>query len=187
MVFVQSLQSLDSDVLRTAHGDRRAFQNVYDATHEKVSRAVRRLVRDECMSDEVVTDTYLQAWRNAAKYVPGRSSVQSWLLMMARCRAMDALRRQARIRGRRAPIEAAADVCSDEPETEPAEAREMATIIAEYIKALPRKQREAIQAAFFDGRTHSEVAAYLDQPLGTIKTRIRLGLASLRRGLEGRG
>ena len=177
--------ALQHELILCAHGDRAAFRNIYDATHQKVSGAVRRIVRDEHMADEVVADTYVQAWRHASAYVPGRSSVTSWLIMMARSRALDALRSQARVQTWRAPIEAADDICSEEPDLAPAEVRELAKSVAVFLRELPRKQREAIQQAFFEGRTHREAATYLDQPLGTVKTRIRLGLASLRRGLEG--
>lgn len=179
--------TLQQEVLLCAHGDRHAFRALYEATHVRVARAVKRIVRDEHLADEVIADTFLQAWRRASSYSPSRSSVVSWLTMIARSRALDAVRSHTRLRARLASLEGAEHIGSDEDVGASAEAQEVTRQLADSLRRLPLKQQEAIRATYFHGLTHREAADRLKQPLGTVKTRVRLGLASLRRSLDGRG
>ena len=137
-------------------------------------------------AEEVLLDVYMKAWKYAAAYSDVRGSVQAWLLIMARNSAID------RIRQRRAQPAAVAFEPESFPEpVDPAATPEEESAIAErrrrvqgVLNELPPEQREALMLAFFAGLTHAELAERLGQPLGTVKSRIRMGLIRLRGLLE---
>ena len=173
-------------VQRMAQGHQDALAQLYDQTSSMVNGLLLRILERSQDAEEVLLDVYMKAWKYAAGYSEMRGSVQSWLLIMARNAAID------RIRQRRAQPAAVAF----EPEAFPEPVDPSATPEEESASAvgrrrvrrvlddLPHEQRQALLLAFFAGLTHAELAERLGEPLGTVKSRIRMGLIRLRSVLE---
>jgi len=132
------------------------------------------------VAEEVVQDAFVAAWRRAATYQPERGEPRSWLLSIVHHRAIDRLRAGAADRSARVDVELASALAPAEDALAPLWSRLDRAEIDRALRTLPGEQREAIELAFFAGLTHSEVAERTGQPLGTVKGRIRLGLARLR-------
>jgi RNA polymerase sigma-70 factor (ECF subfamily) len=174
-------------VAAVAAGDAEALGALYERHGGTAYALAAAIVRDAADAEDVVASTFAQLWRGAASFDAARGSVGAWITMMARTRALDALR--ARRRRTQLHERAAAEDDeglavpaggSGEPADVDAERREVASAVRASLDALPAAQREAIELAFFQGLSHSDVAAALQQPLGTVKTRIRAGLQRLR-------
>jgi RNA polymerase sigma-70 factor, ECF subfamily len=169
-------------IRRVAHGDADALAALYDRHSRSVYSLAFRIVGDGSEAEEVVQDVFAQAWRQAERYDTTRGAVVAWLLMMTRSRAID------RIRARRGLPPLAPDGWKGLSEVvDPGAGPELQTLSGEQIRrlqtalhSLPLAQRLTIQLAFYEGLTHVEIAERLEEPLGTIKTRIRLGLLRLR-------
>lgn len=181
----------DLDVVRAmAAGDESAATVLYDRHGAAMYGLALRVVGEAADAEEVVLDAFAQAWRDASRYDGSRGSVLGWLTTITRTRALDLVR----ARGRRARATDAATVALDEPaamgsgpsapDVQVQEA-ETADVVQRALQTLSAPQRQAIELAFFEGLTHHEVAARLQQPLGTVKTRIRQGLLKLRDTLQG--
>jgi RNA polymerase sigma-70 factor (ECF subfamily) len=168
---------------RIAGGESAAMAELYDATNRRIFGLILRILRQHEASEDVLVEVYAQAWRQAATYDPERGSALAWLLKIARSRAIDALRARAR-EPVLSPIEDAQSVpdSTADPEGATSEAERRGIVRAALVQ-LVRDQREAIELAYFRGMSHSEIAARLGEPLGTIKTRIRLGMQRLRESL----
>lgn len=168
-------------IRRIAEGDADAMA----ALHAESSRLVRlltlRILRDAADAEEVAADTFLQVWRTARRFDHQRGSAQTWLAMIARTRAIDRLRsrRQAAFEGL---DHADPAVSGGSPERVLDRARQ-ARELRRALEALPRMQREVVDLAFFEELSHTEIAGRTGQPLGTVKTRIRRGLRTLRETL----
>jgi len=149
------------------------------------SLLVRMLV-NEMEAQEVLQDTFVQIWRRAHKYDPGRSSPMAWMIMIARGLALDRLRSRSRRSATHAAFER--EVASLEVEeingARQVERDELAVACAAALNRLPEDQGHALQMAFLRGWTHEEIACAVGEPLGTIKARIRRGLLSLRKALK---
>lgn len=172
-------------VQRVASGERDALADLYDQTSHLVYSLALRILRDEPAAEDVVIEVYTHAWRAASTFQPERGSASAWLLTLTRSRAIDALRARRRNHAGE-PIEAASEVQSEAPGPEDLNvAAERQRFVARALQALVSEQREAIELAYFSGLSHSEIAARLEQPLGTVKTRIRLGMMKLRETLGG--
>lgn len=172
-------------VQRCATGDQQAVATLYDLTSAKVYGLALRVLRNPAQAEEVAQEIYVEAWQNSSNFQPGRGSGLAWLLTITHRRAVDRVR-SAQAATRRDTVyglEALAATPSD-----PADLA-IATMEAERVRGamhqLSDLQREALVLAYFQGRTHSEVAAELEVPLGTVKTRIRDGLTRLRTALGG--
>jgi RNA polymerase sigma-70 factor (ECF subfamily) len=175
-------------VARAAAGDGAALAVLYDRHARAVYSLALRVLGDEPEAEDVLQEVFTQAWRQAGRYDATRGTVAAWLLTMARTRAIDRLRaRDARPDSSTTPSdEAWQDRAA--PMVDPADAlaaQRDAERVREAIHALPLLQRLAIELAYFEGLTQSQIAERLEQPLGTIKTRIRLGLLKLRDALSG--
>ena len=170
---------------RVAVHDEAALSELYDLTSPRVHGLALRILRDPTAAAEATLDVYHQVWRQADRYAPAKGSPLGWLLMLARTRAIDLVRSRARLTTREDALEAAASLedPSAGPEARSAAAQD-ATRVRRALAQLAPTQRDALVAAYFSGMSHAEVAAALGEPLGTIKTRIRTGLAQLRRLLS---
>ena len=169
---------------RLASGDLDAAGELYDRHAGKVLALARRILRDQGDAEDVVQEVFSQAWRTATRFEPERGTVAAWLLMIARTRAID------RLRARRSRPDTTGDVLLDRMpgHTEPASdmliASEQYARVRQGLVALPAEQRTALELAYFEGLSQSEIAERLAAPLGTIKTRIRTALTTLRRSLR---
>jgi RNA polymerase sigma-70 factor (ECF subfamily) len=175
--------SADIDAIRrVAGGDADALAELYDRHCRIVYSLAFRIIGDSSDAEEVTQDVFAQVWRQASRYDTTRGAVVAWMLMMTRSRAID------RLRSRRGLPPVAPDSWKGITEmVDPAQGPELTTLTAdqvarvrEALNALPLSQRLAIQLAFYEGLTHVEIAERLEEPLGTVKTRIRLGLLKLR-------
>jgi RNA polymerase sigma-70 factor (ECF subfamily) len=174
-------------LLRIAAGDEQALDALYDRWHPFVHAVVARILHDRSEVEDVVEEVFWQAWRQAARFDASRGSVQSWLLTIARSRALDRVRAAKRRReepldGEGGGVEARQDAGAD-PGMD-AEATERRTIVLAALADLPSEQREALELGYFSGLSQSEIAERTGQPLGTVKTRMRLAMQKLRSRLE---
>lgn len=173
-------------IARVARGEQPALAELYDRTHHPVFSLCWRVLRDREDAEEVTLDVYLQVWQIAKRYEPGRGSALTWILTLARSRAIDRLRALGARRRKESRILHGHPVSSPEPAPELAAQRgELETRVARALSRLPRTQACVLELACAEGLTHVEIAERLGQPLGTVKTRIRLGLERLRRSLGG--
>jgi RNA polymerase sigma-70 factor (ECF subfamily) len=173
-------------ITRIAAGDRDAFSRFYDLLAPTAFGLIRRVLRDREAAAEVLQEVFWQVWREAPQYDAGRGSPEAWLVMRAKTRAIDRLRSMRR-RDRTfvAPVDESVARISEGPAENPAVVAEDRTLVQTALAQLPEPQRRVIELAFFDGLTQSEIAARLGEPLGTVKTRARLGLERLRGALSG--
>ena len=170
-----------------ARGDQLALHALYRQTHRLVFTLTMRITGSRETAEELTLDVFHDVWRRAARYDPSGGSVVGWIMNQARSRAIDRMRfeqRKKRVNGHAdGPPEAAAG-------SNPAAAfdvTELGRLLREALTALTADERQAIETAFFSELTYAEAAARLNQPLGTVKTRIRSGLAKLRDALAGVG
>lgn len=161
---------------RVAGGDRGAFAALYDRLAPRVFGLLLRLVRNQADAEDVLQDTFLRVWELAPRFDGGRCPAAGWVLMIARCRAVDRLRR----RPPAAPGSEPSEPLADDPPGDDLARREEAERVAAALATLPPEQAGPIRLAFFEGLTHECVAARLGLPLGTVKTRIRRGMIRLR-------
>ncbi len=172
---------------RIARGDEKALGALYDACGGLVYSLARRVTGSDREAEEITQDVFVAAWRNAGQFDPGRANAATWLTALTRNKAIDRLRATRR-RLPAAPAEADEWPEPADPAPGPAEtiARDDRTKhIRLWIGELPPNQREAVELAFFEGLTHPEIAARLNATIGTVKSRIRLGLDRLRHKLKG--
>ena len=186
-----SSQGADLDVklvLRMQAGDEGALGEFYDRWFPIVSGLISRMLKSADDVEDVVEEAFWQAWRQAKRYAPERGSVQTWLLTIARTRALDRLRASRRLReesmddaatvsGDSSPASVA--LSADDPSLD-VELAERRQLVLAALAELPREQRETLELGYFGGLSQSEIAERTGQPLGTIKTRMRLALLKLR-------
>jgi RNA polymerase sigma-70 factor, ECF subfamily len=167
-----------------AAGDQLALHALYERTHRMVFTLIVRIVNNRETAEEVTLDVFYDVWRRAARYDAAGGSVVGWIMNQARSRAIDRLRfdqRKKRVRCTDGPLPGT--LASDPREA--LDVREQGGLVREALKALTPEERRVIETAFFSEMTYDEVATQLNQPLGTVKTRIRSGLGKLRQALAG--
>jgi RNA polymerase sigma-70 factor, ECF subfamily len=173
-------------ITRIAVGDRDAFSRFYDLLAPTAFGLIRRVLRDPEAAADVLQEVFWQVWREAPQYDPKRGSPEAWLVMRAKTRAIDRLRSiRRRDRTFVAPVDESVARSSEAPAENPAVVAEDRGLVQTALAQLPEPQRRVIELAFFEGLTQSEIATRLGEPLGTVKTRARLGLERLRGALKG--
>ena len=164
---------------RVARGDREAFGLFYDQHAPLVFKLALRMMRDRAEAEDLTQEVFLQVWRTSTSYDSRRGHPSAWLITIARSRAIDRLR-SAEYRRRRHESPGAEQLVQASDLRQELSLRESAVVLRGAVASLPEEQRRAIELAYFDGLTQSEVAQRLGEPLGTVKTRIRLGMLKLR-------
>jgi RNA polymerase sigma-70 factor (ECF subfamily) len=170
---------------RVSDGELDALQDLYDRYRTMAYSIALRITSDASLAEDVVQDAFLGAWRNAARYVEGRGSVKTWLLSIVHHRAVDAVRRRrptTELPEAEAPAPATLTLPDIWQEVAGNLDREE---IAAALATLSDVQREAIELAYYGGLTQVEIADRTGAPLGTVKSRIRLGLLAMRSALTG--
>ena len=166
-----------------AAGDQLALHALYERAHRPVFTLIMRITANRETAEELTVDVFHDVWRRASRYDPANGTVLGWIMNQARSRAIDRLRFESRKkRSEPGDIQPRAEGAPD-PHDE-LELREQAESLRAALAALTPDERQAIEMTFFAGLTHAEAAARLNQPLGTIKTRIRSGLHKLRQRLS---
>lgn len=173
-------------VMRIAVGDSGALSDFYDEASRYVNAIALRILRDPEEAEEITLDVFQQVWRLASSYNPDRCAVASWLGMMTRSRALDRWRTLQTRRRFLAPEQPeGVDFVSPEAGADTVlAATQQQTQLRQAMTSLPEEQRNMIAMAFWEGLSHSEVASRTGLPLGTVKTRIRLGIIKLKEALE---
>jgi RNA polymerase sigma factor (sigma-70 family) len=171
-------QLTDEDLLAAvARSDEAALGELYDRFGGVAYGLALRVLRDATLAEDAVQDAFLQVWRSAGTFQPGRAKASTWLLTFVHRRAVDLVRREER---RRTEPASSAPEPTEPGADEDAEVRSRREIVQDALRRLPPEQREAIELAYYGGLTQSELAERLDQPLGTIKSRMFTGLQRLR-------
>ena len=173
----------EQHLARAGKGDRQAFAELYDETSRRVFGLIRRLLVDSAQAEEVTQEVYLEVWQTASRYSPERGSAISWLLTMAHRRAVDRVRASQASRDRDSKIGIRDYDREYDHVAEHVEVRMESDRVKVALANLTELQRQAIELAYFGGLSHSEIAATLHVPVGTIKTRIRDGMIRLRDAL----
>jgi RNA polymerase sigma-70 factor, ECF subfamily len=172
-----SPEMLASWIEGMAARDERAFAEFYDATSATVFGLLVRQLKDRVRAEEVAQDVYLQLWRNAHSFDPGRGNAWSWIVVMTRSRAIDALRSDRSYGSAMSELEArpsAQPMGSRAPLPDrAADLSQQRGLVEAAMASLTEPQRETIEAAFFEGWSHREIAERTGVPLGTVKGRIR--------------
>ncbi|MFL5756501.1 MAG: RNA polymerase sigma factor [Chloroflexota bacterium] len=176
----------DEELVRgLAAGRLDALDTLYDRYRTMAYSIAYRITADGALSEDVVQDAFVGAWRNASRYADARGSVRTWLLSIVHHRAIDAVRRRRPTTNLPEPDDPApARLTLPDIWPEVAERLDAETVRAALASISP-VQREAIELAYFGGLTQQEIAERTATPLGTVKSRIRLGLLGLRRALSG--
>jgi RNA polymerase sigma-70 factor (ECF subfamily) len=160
-------------------GDESAMASLFDRYSKVVYSVALRVLRDPASAEDVLQEIFMQIWRSPDSFVATRGSLGGWLAVVSRNRSIDALRRKR-------PMDSVDDIALASPYnlSEEAERNSMMERAREIIVTLPAEQRKTLEMAFFDGLTHSEIAEMTGDPLGTVKTRIRSALLSLRKAFQ---
>lgn len=165
-------------------GDSSALGELYDRRGKAVFGFALHLLRDQAKAEEVTQEVFLNVWQKARTYDPSRGGFSTWLMTMVHHRAIDELRRNQR---QRASLEQSAqdalvqiNTSSSDSPADSAERAQDAEAVRKALEALPAEQSSVVTLAYYQGLSQSEIAARLQQPLGTVKTRMRLALQKLR-------
>jgi RNA polymerase sigma-70 factor (ECF subfamily) len=170
----------DTELLtKVQHGDERAMAVLFDRYSKIVYSVSLRVLRDTAAAEDVMQEIFMQIWRNPNSFVAAKGSLGGWLSVVARNRSIDTLRRKRPSEQVEEMNLASSSNIADEAERSILMERARAAVVL-----LPLEQRKTLEMAFFDGLTHSEIAEMTGDPLGTVKTRIRSALLTLRKGFQ---
>ena len=171
-------------LVRLADGELDALGDLYDRYKTMAYSIAYRITNDSSLAEDVVQEAFLGVWRNAARYIEGRGSVKTWLLSIVHHRAIDAVRRR-RPTIELPDVELAVPNALTQPDVWAVVSAGLdAELVQHALGALSDVQREAIELAYYGGLTQQEIADRTATPLGTVKSRMRLGLMAMRRALE---
>jgi RNA polymerase sigma-70 factor (ECF subfamily) len=175
-----------SEILgQIARRNQEAMADLYDRTSALIYGLALRMLGEKCAAEEITQDVYMQVWRKAETFDPARGSVLSWMVTIARSRALDKLRASKARLSREDDSESVDFFRDPSPDPEHASSEsERVRFVRQLLSDLPTNQRNMIELAFFSGLTHSEIATRTGLPLGTIKARIRTGMIQLREQLS---
>lgn len=179
---VKSIHGDDDSVLvaRTRRRDQDAFAQIYDRYSRLVYSIALRVVRNASAAEDILHDVFLQLWQRPERFDSARGNLPVWMAVIARNRAIDRLRQQkATVDPEETVLLSPSDMGSEVERTS------LLTKIRGLLQTMPEAQRRAMEMAFFDGKTHAEIAASMNEPLGTVKTRIRSALTAIRKALQG--
>ena len=172
---------VDETVMLTRIGERdeNAMEAVFRRYSGPVYSVALRVLRDSGQAEDILQEVFLQLWRRPAAFIENRGSLGAWLVVIARNRAIDLLRR-------RKPSDSVDDVVLASPVNvaDEAERNAMMQRVRGVIANLPEQQRTTLELAYFEGLSHTEIASRTGEPLGTVKTRIRQALITLRKAFE---
>jgi len=173
-------------IRRMAAADPRAFAQFYDRYAPLVYPLILRIVRERADAADVLQDVFWEAWQGAAAYDPTRGNPEAWITTRARSRAIDRVRANRR-RGETfvAPAKEPPDFGADPGPDDAAKRVHDLRTVRSALERLPEAQRQVIELAYYGGLTQTEIAEWVKEPLGTVKTRIRLGLMRLREIVKG--
>ncbi len=172
-------------IRRMCDADETALGALYDRWARSLYSLVFHLLKDPDEAEDIVEETFWQAWRKASSYEPSRGAVSTWLLTIGRRRALDRLRAKARRKEETTHTGVLADIAS--PASDPlqmVESSERRSNVLSALRELPDEQREVLELGYFHGLSQSEIADTTGQPLGTVKTRMRLAMQKLREPLS---
>jgi len=168
-----------------AGGDQLALHALYKQTHRLVFTLIVRITGNRETAEEVTLDVFHDVWRRASAYDPAGGSVVGWIMNQARSRAIDRLRFERRMKRVNNHEDSPLTVTAPSGPQEALDVSEQGRLLRHALQVLTPEERQAVETAFFSELTYSEAAAKLNQPLGTVKTRIRSGLGKLRHALAG--
>lgn len=178
---ISAISSANDEFLldRVRANDPKAMADVFDRYGSTVYSVALRILKDPGQAEDVMQEIFFQVWKNPNTFVQGRGSLGAWLAVVARNRAIDFLRR-------RKPTDSVEEVilASKTNLASEIERNMMMERIRELLKSLPAEQQKSVELSFFEGLSHAEIAAKTGDPLGTVKTRIRLALISIRKAIQ---
>jgi len=185
----QATSTIDPTLLaRVAKGDHQAFSQLYDHSSTLLFTLAVRILGNHEEAAELLQDVYLEVWRKVSRYDVGRGTPIAWLITLTKSRAIDRLRaRTARGHHTTGSVEAGTATQLTDEGPSPFETKadqELRTAVITAVAGLPQAQQQAIELAYYEGLSHTEIASLLNQPLGTVKTRINLGMSNLREVLQ---
>jgi len=175
-------------VPRVATGDQRAFEQLYDAHSGVIYALLLRMLRDTEDANETLQETFIQVWNKASTYDPSRGTEIAWLMQIGRSRALDRIRSR-KLRGQK-ESDAGKEISIRKPHVEQTETdgrtyeSELRLHVRRALNELPQLQRVALELAYYEGLSQSEISEKLSEPLGTIKTRMQLGMRKMRESLK---
>ncbi len=186
----ESYTDLADEILlaKIADSDRRALEALYDRYGRRVFALAARMLNDPQSSEEVTQDVFMSVWRRVGSYKPGRGKFTTWLFSIAHNRTIDELRKRMRDRNREnSNIDDHMNIKEETPlPADQIVAQSEFDMVKYALKALPAEQRKVVEMSYFGGYTQVEISEMTDQPLGTVKTRMRLALKKLRASLADR-
>lgn len=171
-------------VLAAAAGDQAALHALYERAHRVVYTLAVRITSNPETAEEVTLDVFHDVWRRAAAYDPANGTVLGWIMNQARSRSIDRLRHENRKKRRDPGYDDGIGTGEDADPRDIVDLRQQGQRVRDALVDLTTEERQAIEYAYFSGLTHAEVAARVGAPLGTVKTRIRSGIAKLRHALD---
>lgn len=187
LILRKELQSEIELLRQVGQGDRRSFEQLYDRFSGVLFSIAYRMLNSQEAAEDVLQDVFVQIWKKAPLFDPARGRPMTWAVTLTRNKAIDLIRSAQRRSGLHDTMlreKRALRYFDDRSSFDAVASDEMSKLVRAAIEKLSKEQRVAIELAFFASMTQAEIAEYLDQPLGTIKARIRRGMLALREMIE---